>query len=180
MDKPMPGWAFNAMSFMFRIRDLLEPRSRILQEVDLKPGFRVLDYGCGPGTYVPQVAERIGETGRVYALDLHPLAVQRVQALARKRQLRNVETIQSDCTTGLPDGSVDVVLLYDIFHMLSEPDAVLAELHRVLVTGGTLSVHDPHMREEELVSGVTESRLFALAKKGERTYRFAKQVPGTG
>lgn len=180
MDKPMPGWAFHAMSFMFRIRDLLEPRSRILQEVNLKPGFRVLDYGCGPGAYVPQVAERIGETGRVYALDLHPLAVQRVQALAHKRQLRNVETIQSDCATGLPDGSVDVVLLYDIFHMLSEPDAILGEVHRVLARGGTLSVHDPHMREEELVSGVTESQLFALVTKGERTYRFAKQVPGTG
>ena len=173
MDKPMPRWAFDAMSFMFRIRDLLQPRTRILQEVDLKPGFHVLDYGCGPGTYVPHVAKRVGETGRVYALDLHPLAVQRVQALARARQLGNVETIQSDCATGLPEGSVDVVLLYDIFHMLSEPDAVLAELHRVLKKGGTLSVHDPHMREEDLVSGVTANRLFALVKKSERTCQFA-------
>jgi ubiquinone/menaquinone biosynthesis C-methylase UbiE len=72
----------------------------------------------------------------VYALDLHPLAVERVRTLARKQQLGNVETIQSDCATGLPDGSVDVVLLYDIFHMLSEPDAILGELHRVLPNPG--------------------------------------------
>jgi len=171
----MPNWAFNGMSFMFRIRDLLQPRTQVLQEVELGPGDHVLDYGCGPGTYVPYVAERVGETGRVYALDLHPLAVRRVQELARKRRLGNVETIRSDCQTGLPDGSVDVVLLYDIFHMLSEPDAVLAELRRVLKAQGTLSLLDPHMREEDLVSGVTRGGLFALASKGERTYRFARQ-----
>lgn len=176
----MPNWAFNGMSFMFKIRDRLQPRTQVLQEVELGPGDRVLDYGCGPGTYVPHVAERVGETGHVYALDLHPLAVRRVQELARKRRLGNVETIQSDCRSRLPDGSVDVVLLYDIFHMLSEPDAVLAELHRVLKAQGTLSLLDPHMREEDLVSGVTRGGLFTLAAKGERTYRFAKQVQGGG
>ena len=174
MDKPMPNWAFHGMSFMFRIRDVLRSRARVLQEVELEPGFRVLDYGCGPGTYVPHVAERVGETGRVFALDRHPLAVERVRALARSRQLGNVETIESNCATGLPDGSVDVVLLYDIFHMLSEPDAVLGELHRVLAEDGTLSAQDPHMSEEDLVSGITGSQLFALAAKGERTYRFAR------
>ena len=175
MDKPMPNWAFNGMSLLFGIRDLLHPRTEVLQEVELEPGFRVLDYGCGPGTYVPHVAERVGEAGRVYALDLHPLAVERVQALARKRQLDNVETIESGCATGLPDGSVDVVLLYDIFHMLSKPESILSELHRVLKKDGRLSVHDPHMREKDLVSGVTASQRFALAEKGERTYQFARQ-----
>jgi ubiquinone/menaquinone biosynthesis C-methylase UbiE len=175
MDKPMPTWAFKGMSFLFKVRDLLEPRARVLQEVELAPGARVLDYGCGPGTYVPHVAERVGATGRVYALDLHPLAIERVQELVRRRQLDNVETIRSDCRTGLPDGSVDVVLLYDIFHMLSEPGDILAELHRVLCEDGTLSLLDPHMREGDLLSGVTRGGLFALAGKGERTYRFAKR-----
>jgi len=174
MDTPMPNWAFQGMSFLFVVRDLLEPRARVLQEVELAPGARVLDYGCGPGTYVPHVAERVGAAGRVYALDLHPLAIERVQELAHRRRLDNVETIQSDCRTGLPDGSVDVVLLYDIFHMLSEPDGILAELHRVLRQGGALSLLDPHMAEEDLVSGVTRGGLFALADKGERTYRFTK------
>ncbi|MBN1583086.1 MAG: class I SAM-dependent methyltransferase [Anaerolineae bacterium] len=163
------------MSLMFSIRDFLSPRDSILQEAGIQPGFRVLDYGCGPGAYVPGAAERVGESGTVYALDLHPLAVQRVQALARSRRLGNVETICSDCETGLPDGSVDVVLLYDIFHMLSEPDAVLAELHRILKVGGALSVLDPHISQEQVVSGITCKQLFELDKKGDRTYRFVKR-----
>ena len=167
MDQAMPNWAFRGMSFIFRIRDALQPRARILQEVPLEPGFYVLDYGCGPGTYLPGLAERVTDRGRVYALDLHPLAVRRVQELARRRGLDNVQTIQSDCQTGLPDESIDVVLLYDIFHMLSEPQDVLAELHRVLKPGGTLSVHDPHIGEQAIIGGVTQGPFFALAGRSQ-------------
>jgi ubiquinone/menaquinone biosynthesis C-methylase UbiE len=162
------------MTFLFQIRDAIEPRSRVLQEVQIGPGDHVLDYGCGPGAYIPGIAHRVTESGRVYAVDLHPLAVQRVRELARRRGLANVQAIQSDCQTGLPDESVDVVLLYDIFHMLSEPQAVLAELRRVLKPGGVLSVHDPHVDERAIVGGVTRDQFFELKGKGERTYRFDK------
>lgn len=175
MDRSMPSFAFNLMSCMFRVRDLLLPRAEILKEVGIEPGFCVLDYGCGPGGYVAGAVELVGESGKVYALDIQPLAVQRVQALARKRQLTNVETIHSGCETGLPDNIVDVVLLYDIFHMLSEPEMVLAELHRVLKPGGTLSLLDPHMKEDDIMAGVTGGLLFKLSRKGERTYSFVKQ-----
>jgi ubiquinone/menaquinone biosynthesis C-methylase UbiE len=174
VDKAMPNWAFRGMSFMFQIRDALEPRDRLLGEVQLEPGFHVLDYGCGPGGYIPGIADQVTGSGRVYALDLHPLAVERVRAMARRRGLDQVQTIRSDCETGLSDGSVDVVLLFDIFHMLSEPQAVLAELNRVLKPGGTLVVHDPHIGEQAIVGGVTQGQLFALKGKGQRTYRFRR------
>jgi ubiquinone/menaquinone biosynthesis C-methylase UbiE len=173
----MPDLFFNGMSFMFALRDLVQPRARILRDVDLRPGHRVLDYGCGPGAYVTEAARRVGPTGRVYALDIHPLAVERVRLLARRRGLENVEAIRSGCDTGLSDDSVDVVLLYDIFHMLSEPEAVLAELHRVLVPGGTLSVLDPHMGEADLVRRIMGSGLFALVRKGRMTHGFEALHP---
>jgi ubiquinone/menaquinone biosynthesis C-methylase UbiE len=174
MDKPMSNLMFNGMSFFFKMRDLFLPRREILKEVGIKPGFRVLDYGCGPGAYVTETAELVGGSGKVYALDIHPLAIERVQALARKGQLANVETILSDCDTGLPDNSVDVALFYDIFHMLDNPDAVLVELHRVLKQDGTLSLLDPHMDEEDILAGVTDGRLFKLVRGDKRTYSFVK------
>jgi ubiquinone/menaquinone biosynthesis C-methylase UbiE len=175
MNKPMPNLMFHGMSLLFKLRDLVWSRNEILKEAGIRPGFRVLDYGCGPGAYIVDAAERVGESGRVYALDLHPLAIQRVQEIARKRRLTNVETIHSDCQTGLPDASVDVVLLYDIFHMLNDPDAVLAELHRVLKKSGILSLLDPHMSEGAIMSGITNGQRFELAKRGQRTYQFAKR-----
>jgi ubiquinone/menaquinone biosynthesis C-methylase UbiE len=163
------------MSFLFRIRDWLRPRREILDEVGIRPGFRVLDYGCGPGGYIPVAAEMVGESGRVYALDIHPLAVRRVDEMARKRGLTNVETIQSDCRTGLPAGSIDMVLLYDVLHGLGEPKAVLTELHRVLKDDGQLSFNDHHLPEYDILARVTSGGLFELVDQGVHTYTFSKR-----
>jgi len=171
MDKPMSNFHFKLMSFCFKFRDFFLPRMNILKEVGIKLGFHVLDYGCGPGSYVIPLAELVGKSGKIYALDIHPLAIQEVQSIASKKQLKDVETICSDCKTGLPDNSVDVVLLYDTLHALSDPDRVLEELYRVLKPNGILSFSN-HMKENEIVSKVTSRGLFRLWRKGKFTYNF--------
>jgi len=175
MDKVESNLGFRLMAFGYRFRDLRLPRMNILKDVGIKPGFHVLDYGCGPGSYILPLAELVGESGKIYALDIHPLAIQKVQDIASKRQVANVETILSDCKTGLLDNSLDVVLLYDAFHDLSGPGGVLEELHRVLKPNGVLSFSDHHMKEYEIVSQVTNGRLFRLSRKGKRTYSFSKE-----
>ena len=175
MDKPMSNFDFQFMSLGYKFRDFFLPRMNILKEVGIKPGFHVLDYGCGPGSYIIPLAELVGESGKVYALDIHPLAIRKVQDIASKKQLSNVETILSDCQTGLPDNSLDAVLLYDAFHHLSDPDVVLKELHRVLKPDRILSFGDHHMKEKEIVAEVTNSGLFRLSRKGQRTYTFLKK-----
>ena len=145
-----------------------------MAEVGIKPGFSILDYGCGPGSYAVVATQLVGKSGKVYALDIHPLAVQQVQNTASKNRLTNIETILSDCATGLPDNSVDVVLLYDTLHDLSEPDKVLAELHRVLKPSGILSFNDYHLEESEIISKITDKGLFRLLREGKRVYNFQK------
>jgi ubiquinone/menaquinone biosynthesis C-methylase UbiE len=162
------------MSFGYRFRDFFSSRVSVLREAGIEPGFHVLDYGCGPGSYVTGTAEVVGKTGKVYALDIHPIAIQRVQVIASKRQMENVETICSECETGLPDKSVDVVLLYDTFHSLGDPNGVLRELHRVLRPSGILSFSDHHMGGDEIASRVTNGGLFRLSRKGKKTYSFVK------
>ncbi len=175
MDKPKSNFDFRFMSLGYKFRDLFSPRRDVLKEAGIKPGFHVLDYGCGPGSYILVTAELVGKSGKIYALDIHPLAIQMIQSIVSKRQLTNVETICSDCKTGLPDNSVDVVLLYDTFHVLSDPNGVLEELHRVLKPNGILSFSDHHMEENEIVSKVANRELFKLSRKGKRTYSFSKE-----
>ncbi|MFC1955588.1 methyltransferase domain-containing protein [Chloroflexota bacterium] len=67
------------------------------------------------------LAELVGSSGKIYALDIHPLAIKIVQGIAAKKHLTNVETVCSDCKTGLPDNSVDVVLLYEAQSAIKEP-----------------------------------------------------------
>jgi len=50
MKESVRALGFNMMSLQFRLRDLLMPPERIMDEVDIEPGFHLLDYGCGPGS----------------------------------------------------------------------------------------------------------------------------------
>lgn len=152
---------FRLMALAYKVRDFLSPRINVLKEADIKPGFRVLDYGCGPGSYILPLAELVGDSGEIYALDINPLALRKVQSMASKRGLKNVKTIKSDCATGLQASSMD---------------AVLRELHRVLKPNGALSFSDHHMKEQTILLKLTDGNLFILSEKGRKTYSFLKQI----
>jgi ubiquinone/menaquinone biosynthesis C-methylase UbiE len=170
----MSNFGFRIMAFTFKIRDFFKPRKDIVKEVGIKEGFHVLDYGCGSGSYITAVAELVGKSGKIYALDVQPLAIEMVKKIVATKQLTNVETILSDRKTGLADDSIDRVLLYDVFHDLTEPDGVLEELHRVLKSDGILSFSDHHLKENEILSSLTKTEYFAPLRKGQKTYSFIK------
>jgi ubiquinone/menaquinone biosynthesis C-methylase UbiE len=174
----MSDFNFRGMSFIFKMRDIFQPPKKVLAEVKIEQGYSILDYGCGPGSYATVAAELVGEAGKVYALDIKPLAVEQVKKAAAEKGLTNIETILSDYATGLPDGSIDVVLLYDTLHDLREPDKVLAELHRVLKPGGLLSFSDHHLKEDEIVTRLTGNGLFQLSGRGKKVYSFTKAQRG--
>ncbi|MDY6794697.1 MAG: class I SAM-dependent methyltransferase [Actinomycetota bacterium] len=170
----LDGLDFRIMSMGFFFRDLAIPREKTLEEAGLKPGFQVLDYGCGRGSYSLPAAAAVGESGKVYALDVQPLALRAVLRKMERKGIANIEIIESDCSTGLPDGSVDLVLFYDIFHMLDDPGWVLKELNRVLKPGSILSASDHHMKEADIVSGIQKGGLFELTGSGKKTCSFRK------
>ncbi|MBE0479988.1 MAG: class I SAM-dependent methyltransferase [Dehalococcoidia bacterium] len=163
------------MSLMYKVRDLARPRRLVLDDVGIKEGYQVLDYGCGPGSYIVPLAELVGASGKVYALDIHPLAIQEVRKLAKKKGLANVCTIFAS-EPGLPPASVDIVLLYDILHHLRNVSEVLVDLHRILRPEGILSVRDHHMKKAEIESRITETGLFTSSIMGRQTSSFSKKT----
>jgi ubiquinone/menaquinone biosynthesis C-methylase UbiE len=171
----MRRMAFGVAVLYFRLREILTPPARVIREAGILEGGRVLDYGCGLGSHALAAAELVGPTGQVFAADVDPLAVERVRAVAAKRQVRNIKTILTDCDTGLEGSSLDVVLFYDTLHVLADPAKVLRELHRVLRPGGTLSFSDHHLDEQEVLARVPAGGLFALAARGLKTYTFRKE-----
>jgi SAM-dependent methyltransferase len=94
-----PSQDFISNSWLsLKIRDFFLPRMNILKEVGIRPGFCVLDYGCGSGSYIIAASELVGDSGKIYALDIHPLAVERARRIVSRNHLLNVETIQSGCS----------------------------------------------------------------------------------
>ena len=176
MEKSKSVLGFKLMSLAFKMRDFFSPRINVLSEVGIKPGNSVLDYGCGPGSYILPLSSLIGKAGKIFALDIHPLAIKSAEDISTKNRLGNVKTIQSDCETGLPEQSLDVVLLYDTYHDLNNPDEVLQEINGILKPEGILSFSDHHMTDKAIKEKITKDNLFNLLKKNNKTYTFSKST----
>jgi ubiquinone/menaquinone biosynthesis C-methylase UbiE len=170
--KPMNVLNYIAMCFILIIRDLFYPPRDIFNELPIRHGYQILDYGCGPGSYSIAVAELLEETGMVFALDLHPYAIEDVRHAIKKRKLSNIQTIISDCETGLPSNSVDMVLLHYVFNDLKNPDQILKELHRILKPQGILSFSEFNL--EKISPKVSQYGLFQVMTKGRITHSFVK------
>ena len=175
-DRPMPDIGFRVMAFLLRIRDLLISPPKLLHKVGIKEGQTLLDFGCGSGSYTIPAARMVGGGGKVYALDIHPLAIKAVEEKARKRKLTNITTILSDRDTGLPDESVDVVLLYDTIHSIRDKRALLKELHRAMKPNALLSILVEHMRVEDVIEVAQGDGLFSLRDQHGRLLNFERGV----
>lgn len=173
-DKPMPNIYFRFMSFGYRWRDRYHDPKKKLEKLGIREGQTVLDFGCGPGSYTIPAAQIVGEKGKVYALDIHPLAIESVSKRVEKERLGNIETILSDRDTGLPDESVDVVLLYDTIHHIRDKRALLKELHRVLKRDGFLSVSDHRLKGDKTLEVVEGNGLFSLREQDKGLFNFKK------
>lgn len=167
-------FGFTLMALMFKVRDFFQPRKIILSEVRLKVGHYILDFGCGPGSYILPIREIVGASGKIYALDSNPIAIQMINKIINKYKLSNVMTLCSDRQTDLTHNSIDVVLLYDVLHGLNEKKNILKELHRVLKSDGILSIRDHHLKEDEIIKIFNEYGLFKLVNKGKKTLTFIK------
>lgn len=115
----------------------------------------MLDFGCGSGTYAIPAAQIVGKRGRVYALDKDRRALDELMANAPTDGRQNIQRIDSSggVEIGLEGGSIDVVLLFDVFHSYYfqerfQRGRLLAEIQRVLKSDGTLLVFPKHMEDE--------------------------------
>src|SRR5437016_14495621 len=109
----------------------------------LAPGERVLDLGSGAGTDSLIAAQMVGEHGHVTGIDMTPAMLTKARAAAAEMGATNVEFVESEAEQ-LPfaDESFDVVISNGVIDLIPDKDAVLAELHRVLVPGGRMQIAD--------------------------------------
>ncbi len=158
--KPMSDFGFRAMSLFLALRSYFLDFGKPLRQAGIREGQTVLDFGCGPGYYTIPAAKMVGDKGRVYALDVHHLALRSVEARARKAGLTNITTILAGRDAAPPEQSVDVVMAYDMIHMVKDKRALAKELHRVLRPDGLLSVIVEHVKADDVLGVLEEGGLF--------------------
>lgn len=124
---------------------------------DPEPGQTVLDLGCGAGFDTLLAARRVGPTGRAIGMDMTPEMIAKARKNAEALVLENVELLLAEVER-LPvhDRSVDLVISNGVFNRCPVKPAVLAEVFRVLKSGGWLQMADillePQVMPEEVAS----------------------------
>jgi ubiquinone/menaquinone biosynthesis C-methylase UbiE len=120
-------------------REMEEEPDRALQLIAVTPGMVVADVGAGSGYMTVRLARRVGPTGKVYANDLQPAMLEIIRDKAREQGLSNVEIVRgTEDDVRLPEGAIDLVLLVDVYHELSHPQAMLQSIRRALKPNGRL------------------------------------------
>jgi len=155
--------AFRLMTLIFKFRDLLQNPRKSLEKAGLRKGMSVVDYGCGPGSFTIPAAELAGQKGKVFAVDIHPLAIRAVKQKASRKGLQNVETVLVEgYDTGIGESSIDRVLLIDTIHLIDDPDALFRDIHRMLKPDGLLFMEKGHMPMSKQKEILMKTGLFRI------------------
>jgi ubiquinone/menaquinone biosynthesis C-methylase UbiE len=120
-------------------RETEEKPKLLLDALRLKPGDVVADIGAGSGYHAFPMAERVGPTGTVYAVDIQPEMLALVEAKKKQRPAANVKTVLgAEADPKLPDASCDLILMVDVYHEFNFPYEMTAGMVKALKPGGRL------------------------------------------
>jgi SAM-dependent methyltransferase len=140
---------------------------KLLKAAGLEEGYKVLEVGCGPGFFTIPAARIVGDEGHVYAIDIHPRAVDRVKKKTEREALTNVTASCINASdTGLPGESVDLAFVFGLRYIAGGLENVIAELHRVLKPGGILSFEKTRGSEAALIDDIKRGGFSFTGKRG--------------
>lgn len=111
----------------------------------IKPGMRVLDIGCGPGTITNSFARLIGDDGQAVGVDPSESVVQQAKEIASSQNIKNVQYQVGNAMEKLPfpDSSFNIVHAHQVLQHVSDPVAMLKEMKRLAKSpGGIVSLRE--------------------------------------
>ena len=173
-DPHMSNFSFRIISLMHDnpLLPIFRNPYKLLRAAGLKLGQKVLEVGCGPGFFTIPAAKIVGEEGFVYAVDVHPLAIERVKEKIEKEGIKNVKPILANASdTGLPDRSIDLAFLFGLQYVAGGLKNVISEMHRILKPGGVLSFEKTRGSKKKLIEEV-ERGGFIYSGKQARIFLF--------
>lgn len=141
-DKPIASFIAKRMYSKHAVISKLRQEEKLIKK-NVKPGMNILDIGCGPGILTVEMARTVGEKGKVYALDIHPLSIEMIRNQIKKNKLNNVFPVLSDSIeTGVNDESIDMIFIFNTIDMIRNKTMLVTEIERILKDDGSVYIYN--------------------------------------
>ena len=160
--KPASVMTFHGAAWLEREDREAEQRpAEVFRAMGLKDGDVVADLGCGTGWFARRLAKVVAPRGKVYAVDIQPEMLDLLRGYLTKEGIANVEPVLgTETDTKVPPGSLDWILMVDVYHEFQQPKAMLEAIRRSLKPTGKVALVEyrlegtsaAHIRSEHRMS----------------------------
>jgi ubiquinone/menaquinone biosynthesis C-methylase UbiE len=134
-----------------------------VNQFTIKNGSIVVDYGCGPGRYTQYLSEKVGDSGKVYAVDIEPDAIKDIQKLMLQKNISNiVPVLAKRYTCQIPSEIADVIFAIDMFHRIESPAQLLQEFNRIIKQDGLIFIDFGHQPKENAVEKIENADILNI------------------
>lgn len=125
---------------------MIDDPKRVIQEFGVREGSVVADLGVGYGHYAYALSEAVGESGKVFAIDIMKDMLERLKKEVDEKGIKNIEIIWGDIEivggTKLREGAVDAVIVSNVLFQLDSKAGLVHECNRILKNGGRVLLVD--------------------------------------
>jgi precorrin-6B methylase 2 len=120
-------------------RETEERTDLLLEAMQIRPGEVLADIGAGSGYFSWRMAKATGSGGKVFAVDIQPEMLDLLQRNMARREITNVVSVLGTTNDPkLPPGSVDTMLMVDVYHEFDQPFEMLSAMVKGLKKGGRI------------------------------------------
>ena len=155
-------------------REIYINREKLVDLVGPGPGTAVADIGAGSGFISMLFAEKVTAAGKVYAVDINPVMMERVADLAREKGIHHLETVVcGERSVTLPPNSVDLIFICDTYHHFEYPKSTMRSIYQALKPGGQLVLVD-----FKRIPGESEDWILKHVRAGQEI--FTREIVDSG
>lgn len=167
------------------MRNDWENSDQIIREINIKPGNRVVDIGCGFGYYTYRFSKLVGTRGKVFAIDTEEPYVKYLRSFAAKYNIKNIIPIVSS-TASLPeDQAADVVFMCSVYHIIygwsieTVREPLISNLKHSLKRNGKLVIADNSYYNGKELNNCFLNKELVIAQLAFHGFTFEKYVQVT-
>jgi arsenite methyltransferase len=122
-------------------RDDWQQPQRVIQALQIEPGAAIADLGAGSGYFTFRLAQAVGPSGRVYAVDVDEDMTRLIETKARERGVQTIEAVLAQPENpNLPQAAIDLVFTSNTYHHIEDRVRYFGGLRKALRPGGRLAI----------------------------------------